>query len=294
MGRRCGGEAGAGEIATKPMHSQLKHSTSLFGLFSSLWRNRALIWQMTKREVIARYRGSIMGLAWSFVNPVIMLCMYTFVFSVVFKSRWGTGGDQSKTDFAMILFVGLIIHGLFAECINRAPSLIVSNVSYVKKVVFPLEILPWVAMGSAVFNALVSVFVLLVGFFIVNLYVPWTAIFIFFTILPLVFATVGLAWFLAAMGVFIRDIGQTTGIVTTLVLFVSPVFYPVAALPEKYQKLLLLNPLTFIIEEARDVLIWQRPPDWTVWIIYLSLSLAIAWMGFWWFQKARRGFADVI
>jgi lipopolysaccharide transport system permease protein len=276
------------------MNPQSKHSTSFLELFASLWRNRSLIWQLTKREVIGRYRGSIMGLAWSFFNPILMLSIYTFVFSVVFKMRWGIGGDESKADFAIILFVGLIVHGLFAECVNRAPTLILSNVNYVKKVVFPLEILPWVAMGSALFHSLVSLLVLVIAFFIINLYVPWTAIFIPLIILPLILATIGSAWFLAATGVFLRDIAQTTGIITTVMMFVSPVFYPISALPKKYQKALFLNPLTFIIEESRHVLIWQRRPDWTLWVVYLSASLAVAWIGFWWFQKTRKGFADVL
>ena len=271
-----------------------KHAVSPLAVFTSFWNHRHLIWQMTKREVMGRYRGSLMGLAWSFFNPILMLVVYTFVFSVVFKARWGTGGEGSRTDFAIILFVGMIVHGLFAECINRAPGLILSNVNYVKKVVFPLEVLPWVALGSALFHSLVSLLVLLTAFFIINLYIPWTAIFFPLIAVPLILATMGLAWFLAATGVFVRDIGQTTGIITTVLLFLSPVFYPVSALPQKYQTLLMLNPLTFIIEESRQVLIWGRLPDWAGWAIYSSVSAVIAWAGFLWFQKMRKGFADVL
>lgn len=261
---------------------------------ASFWRNRELIWQMSRREVVGRYRGSIMGLAWSFFNPVLMLIVYTFVFSVIFKARWGTGGEESKTDFALVLFVGMIVHGLFAECVNRAPALILSNVNYVKKVVFPLEVLAWVAMGSALFHALVSLVVLLCALLITNIYVPWTAVFFPVVAVPLVLATMGLAWFLAATGVFVRDIGQTTGITTTVLLFLSPVFYPVSAVPENVQTLLLLNPLTFIIEESRQVLIWGKLPNWAGLAIYTFASTMIAWLGFWWFQRTRKGFADVL
>lgn len=267
---------------------------SPLGMARSFWSNRELVWQMTKREVIGRYRGSVMGLAWSFFNPVLMLIVYTFVFSVVFKARWGSGAEESKADFAIILFVGMIVHGLFAECINRAPSLILSNVNYVKKVVFPLEILTWVAMGSALFHALVSLVVLMAAQLIINLTVPWTAIFFPVVILPLLVATMGFAWFLAATGVFVRDIGQITGIITTVMLFLAPVFYPVSALPKEYQILLLINPLTLVIEQARQVLIWGTMPNWSGLAVYLAVSLAIAWAGFWWFQKTRRGFADVL
>jgi lipopolysaccharide transport system permease protein len=249
---------------------------------------------MSKREVIGRYRGSMMGLAWSFFSPVLMLVVYTLVFSGVFKARWGVPGEESKADFAIILFTGLIVHGLFAECINRAPGLILSNVNYVKKVVFPLEILPWVAMGSALFHAAISLVVLLIAQLFVNFHLPWTTVFIPVVILPLVVGTMGFAWMLSATGVFVRDVTQTTGIITTALMFVSPVFYPVSALPAEYQRWLLLNPLTFIIEQARDVIIWARTPDWTGWSVSFTAGIAIAWMGFWWFQRTRRGFADVL
>lgn len=263
-------------------------------MFASLWRNRHLILQMTKREVIGRYRGSIMGLAWSFFNPLFMLGVYTFVFSVVFKARWGVEDKGGRLGFAMALFVGMIVHGLFAECVNRAPGLILSNVNYVKRVVFPLEILPWVAMGSAVFHAAVSLCVLMAASFLLTLSLPWTLILFPLVALPLVFATMGLAWFLAACGVYLRDIAQVTGFITTVLLFLSPVFYPASALPEDFRVLLFINPLTFIIEEARKVLLWGNPPDWQGLALYTTASLTIAWAGFWWFQRTRHGFADVL
>lgn len=144
------------------------HHTSLVALAKSLWRNRQLIMQMSRREVIGRYKGSTMGLAWSFFNPVFMLTVYTFVFSVVFKARWGVGGEDSKTLFAVVLFVGMIVHGLFAEVLNRAPSLILSNVNYVKKVVFPIEIMPVISMVAALFHSMISLCVLLIAFVVLN------------------------------------------------------------------------------------------------------------------------------
>lgn len=276
------------------MNPHQAHPATPVAMFTSLWRNRRLIGQMTRREVVGRYRGSVMGLAWSFFNPVLMLFVYTFVFSVVFKARWGVGGEESKADFAIILFVGMIVHGLFAECINRAPGLILSNVNYVKKVVFPLEILPWVTMGSALFYSLVSTAVLLLAQLIINHFLPWTSVLFPLVLLPLVFAGMGFAWFLAALGVYVRDIGQVTGIFTTVLLFLSPVFYPVSALPEEYRGLLQLNPLTLIIEESRKVLVFGSLPDWPSLGIGLLAGLAIAAAGFWWFQKTRKGFADVL
>jgi len=263
-------------------------------LFRSQWRNRQLIAQMTKREVVGRYRGSVLGLAWSFFNPILMLSVYTFVFSEVFKARWGTGGGEDKASFAVFLFVGMIVYGLFAECVNRAPGLIISNANYVKKVVFPLEILPSVAMGSALFHASISLVVLLSAQLLFNQRLPWTIVFLPVIMLPLLLATAGVAWVLSSLGVFVRDISQITGILTTVLMFLSPVFYPLSALPKKFQLWLNLNPLTFIIEAARNALIFGDAPDWTGLVFVLASSLAIATGGFWWFQKTRKGFADVL
>jgi len=269
--------------------------TSLAALGKSLWRNRQLIMQMTKREVIGRYQGSAFGLAWSFLNPVFMLVVYTFVFSEIFKSRWGgVGGDDSKTQFAVVLFVGMIVLSLFSEVLNRAPSLILSNVNYVKKVVFPIEILPLIAMGAALFHSFISLGVLLGAFALFNGYLHWTAIFFPLVLLPLVILTMGLAWILSSLGVFLRDVGQTIGIFTTVLMFLSPVFYPVTAVPERFRPFIMANPLTFIIEQAREVLIWGHLPNWAGLGAYTVVAMAITWAGYAWFQKTRKGFADVL
>jgi lipopolysaccharide transport system permease protein len=269
--------------------------TSLTALTKNLWRNRQLIVQMTKREVIGRYKGSVMGLAWSFFNPVFMLTVYKFVFSEIFKSRWGgSGGNDSKTQFAVLLFVGMIVLSLFSEVINRAPVLILSNVNYVKKVVFPIEILPVIAMGAALFHSLISLGVLLVAVTFFNGYLNWTVVFIPFVLLPLVMLSMGLAWMLASLGVFLRDVGQTIGIITTVLMFLSPVFYPIAAVPETFRPFIMANPLTFIIEQSREVLIFGHPPDWLGLVIYTLISIVVAWAGYAWFQKTRKGFADVL
>lgn len=260
----------------------------------SFWRHRALISQLTKREIVGRYRGSVLGVAWSFLNPILMLAVYTFVFSVVFKARWGIGSEETKSTFAIVLFVGLIVHGLFAEVTNRAPGLVLSNVSYVKRVVFPLEVLPWVTMGSALFHTGISLFVLLLAQVLLTQQFHLTSILFPLLLLPLLLSTMGLAWFLAATGVYLRDIGHVVGIATTVLLFLAPVFYPLAALPERYRPLLYLNPLTFVIEEGRRVLLSGELPNWSGWAAYLGVSLILAWAGFSWFQKARKGFADVL
>ena len=268
--------------------------TNIIELFKSFWVNRQLVARMSKRDVVGRYSGSVLGLAWSFFNPLLMLAIYTFVFSVVFKSRWGSGGSQSKTEYAILLFVGMIVHGLFAECVNRAPTLILSNVNYVKKVIFPLDVLPWVALGSALFHALISLVVLLLLQLVLNHTLPWTVILFPFLLLPLIFVTMGITWFIASLGVYIRDIGQVTGIITTMLLFLSGVFYPISSLPLKYQVWMRLNPLAYLIEESRNTLIFGRIPGVGQWISCTLGSIVVAWLGFAWFQRTRRGFADVV
>jgi len=248
---------------------------------------------MTKREVVGRYRGSILGILWSFLHPLFMLAVYTFVFSVVFQARWSEE-NTGHFEFAIVLFAGMIIHALFAECANRSPQLILNNVSYVKKVVFPLEILPWVTMGAALFHAAISICVLLLAFLVIHHSLHWTSIMLPVLILPLVMFTMGVSWFLASIGVFLRDVGQTTGIITTVMLFLSPVFFPVSAIPETYRIFIEINPLTFMIEQARDILIWGKPLNWAGWTIYFTASLLACLAGYIWFQKTRKGFADVL
>ena len=190
-------------------------SATPFAMVASFWLNRQLIMHMTRREIAARYSGTLFGMAWSFIHPLLMLAVYTFVFSVIFKSRWGLGANESRTDFAIILFAGMIMFGIFSEMINRAPMLIVSNVNYVKKVVFPLEVLPWVALISILFQSAVSLMVLLVAQLLFKFAIPWTIIILPVVLLPLIFFCMGLAWFLAALGVFVRDINQFASVLTT-------------------------------------------------------------------------------
>jgi lipopolysaccharide transport system permease protein len=260
---------------------------------ASFWRNRSLIKALVTREVMGRYRGSVFGILWSFFNPVFMLLVYTFVFSVVFKSRWNTGSD-SRTEFALVLFAGLLVFNLFAECVSRAPGLILANVNYVKKVVFPLEILPWVAIGSALFHTLVSLLVWMLAYVILFGIPQPTALLLPLIVVPLVLFIMGLSWALASLGVFIRDVSQFIGIIVMALMFLSPIFYPVTALPEEYRPLLMLNPLTPGVEMMREVLYWGRPPDLALLSLYTLATGLIAWLGFAWFQKTRKGFADVL
>lgn len=269
-------------------------STSFVVLFRTIFSNLQLIFQMTRREVLGRYKGSVFGLVWSLFNPILMLTIYTFVFAVIFKARWaGTLGD-SKLEFALILFVGIAVYTILADSINQSPSLITNNSNYVKRVVFPLEILPFISMGSTLFHIGISFMVLIAGLFLMNGFVSWTIILLPLVLLPLIIFSIGISWFLASLGVFIPDIRQATGIFSTALMFLSPIFYPVSALPERIQQWAFLNPLTFIIEQARAVLVFGVIPDWRGLFVYGFFACCCAWLGFVWFQKTRKGFADVL
>jgi len=271
-----------------------RRPASLVHAFDIFVQHRGLVWQMTKREVVGRYRGSVLGILWSLVNPLLMLAVYTFVFGFVFKAKWGTGGEGGHAQFAVVLFAGLIVFNLFSECITRGPGLIVSQPNLVKKVVFPLELIPVVQLGSALFHALVSLAVLLVAFLVVYGMPPASALLLPLVVLPLCCLCLGLTWFLAALGVYLRDIGQAIGILTSALMFLSPLFFPLSALPEPAQRLVMLNPLSVPIEQTRSVLLWGLAPDWLALLVYFALALAAMHVGYWWFQRTRNGFADVL
>lgn len=262
-------------------------------MVKSLIRNRGLIKALTEREVLGRYRGSFVGIFWSLLTPMVMLAVYTFVFSVIFKARWNAQ-SSSLTEYGMVLFAGLIVFNIFSECVGQSPSLVLSNVNYVKKVVFPLEILPWVSLGAALFHAAISTSVWLVAYLILFGLPPITVLLFPLVILPLILLIMGLTWVLASLGVYLRDVSQFVGIIITITMFLSPIFYSASSLPKEYRILLQINPLTSVIEGARDVLFWGVMPDLVFLGIYLILSILVAWLGFVWFQKTRKGFADVL
>lgn len=276
------------------MDPHYRQSSTPWALAKTIWQHRALIWQLAVREVVGRYRGSFMGLAWSFFNPLLMLMVYTLVFTSVFHSRWAGAATTGKASFAIVLFVGMIVYAILADNINRAPTLIISNASYVKKVVFPLEILPVVGMGASLFHALVSMLVWLLAYILLVGVPHLTALLLPLVILPFAVGIVGGSWFLASVGVFMRDVNQTVGILTTALMFLAPVFYSVDNVPANFKPVVMANPATFIIEQARAVLIWGKMPDWSGLAVYSLVSLFFAWVGFWWFQKTRKGFSDVL
>ena len=262
-------------------------------MVASFWRNRSLINSLAQREILGRYRGSMLGIFWSFVNPIFMLLVYTFVFSVIFKARWNAGSD-SRTEFALVLFAGLMVFNMFAECINRSSTLINSNVNFVKKVIFPLETLPIIVMASALFHFGISLAVWLVAYTILFGMPHATVLLIPFVLIPFILFTIALTWVFASLGVFLRDLSQFLGIVVSVLMFMSPIFYPLSSIPENYRVYLMLNPITPAVEMVRSVLYFGEVPDLLVYLGYVISTFILACIGFFWFQKTRKGFADVL
>lgn len=251
--------------------------------------------QLIKRDVAGRYRGSQLGLAWTVINPLLMLSVYTLVFSQVFKARWGAGtGPQNPLEFALNLFAGLLVFNFFAECANRSPTIITNNPNYVKKIVFPLHVLGTTIVGSALVHGLTSTAILITAKLIIDGRVPITLLLLPLVWTPLVLGTLGMSWLLSTAGVFLRDIGQLTGALVSMLMFLSPIFYPASALPQGLQWLASLNPLATSIEQTRGILISGQAPDPAQWVTQILLSLVWCEFCFRILQKAKPNFGDML
>ena len=250
-----------------------------------------LIWQMTKREVLARYKGSALGLGWSLLYPLLLLATYTFVFRLIFKARW-PGVDDHPGNFALNIFAGLVLFNLFSELVGRAPRLVVDQPNLVKRVVFPLEVLPWVGAAGAYFHAGLSMLVLLAGALLVQNYLPLSALAAPLIMLAMLPMLLFMGWLLAGFGVFLRDISQMIPPVLNVLMFLTPVLYPASALPKGVQDWLGFNPLTLPIESLRAALLMGQWPDWIALLTYTctwTLLASFAVVAFW---RLRPAFAD--
>lgn len=270
------------------MHTGMR----MVGPFPLGARSRSLVWEMSKREVAGRYRGMNFGMLWSLLQPFLMLGVYTMAFGQILQSRWP--GASDKTSFALILFVGLVVHGFLAECVSKAPSLVAGNVAYVKRIIFPLEILPWPVLASGLFH-LAANLVVLAGFMLVSgRPVPATALLLPAVIAPLCLVALGTMWFFAALGVYFRDINQLIGPVLTALLFLSSAIVPPAATPARFRAVFEANPITLIIDSARQVLLAGTQPDWLRLLAYSAVAFAWSMLGYLAFVRLRKGFANVL
>lgn len=260
---------------------------------ATLWRHRTLAYRLAERDVISRWKGSFLGPFWSLLTPLFMLCVYTFVFGTVLQGR-SIAGIPGDPPFALVLLSGLILVQLFAETANVATGVIRANVAFVKQVVFPLEILPFVGFLVALFNSSVTAVVLLAGYLLFHGLPPPTALLVPVVLLPLPFFIIGFAWFVAALGVYMRDTAQITTLVTSVFLFLCPVFYSLDTVPEGYRSIVQWNPLTPVIGGVRAALFSAPPPPLVAWLVSLAIAVALFQFGFWFFRHTHDGFADVV
>lgn len=263
-------------------------------MLSTIWTHRRVILRMAGRELESRFKGSRLGFLWVVLQPLLMLGVYTFAFGVVLQARWGQESSGSPWEYALFLFTGLLIFNVFAEVVSRAPSLMLENTSYIKNMVFPIEILPVVSLLVALFNFAVGAVVLMILFVVQRGLPPLTVVLFWIPLVPLSLFSLGLAWFFSALGVYLRDLRQLIAIIIPALMFLSPLFYPISILPETIRPYIMLNPLAAIIETMRELVFYGRLPDPALYLIGLAGSAVIAWMGFIWFMKTRKGFADVI
>jgi lipopolysaccharide transport system permease protein len=273
--------------------ARFQHLPPPWAVFSSAWTHRRLILRLARREVEARYKGSVLGILWMVLLPLIMVGVYTFVFNIIFHSQWiiPPGG---KGTFSLLVFAGIIWMNLFTECVGRASTLVLSNVSYVKKVVFPLEILPYVLVAAELVTVFSSSIVLAIMYLAILGRPPQTYVWLPVVVAPLFLMTLGWVWLISSLGVFLRDLRHVVIVLLNLIPFISPLFYQVSVIKEPARRLIYLSPLTVILEQVRAVLFWGQQPNWIVWSIYFAVSWLVAWLGLAWFRHAQTGFADVV
>lgn len=261
--------------------------------FSALTTHWSLTRELAKRDILGRYRGANFGLLWSLITPLLMLAIYAIAFGEILRSRWSSPTGVSS-DFAPAIFLGIIVHGFFAECVGRSPRIFHEHVNYVKRVVFPLHVLSWSTALASAFHLLTSlvIFVLLAG-------LAFDGASALVVLLPLVLAplflmTVAASWFFASLGVYLRDVQQVVPVLTTAMFFLSSAIIPVDAVPEAYRWLFELNPLTFFIDQTRNVALWGELPDWRGLGIRMFVSVVLAYAAHAWLRVTSRGFPDVL
>lgn len=268
-----------------------------WNIVRALARHRHLIGQLTRRDVLARYRGSYLGILWSVLNPLFMLAIFATVFGLIFQGKFTGHPSESPVDFALQLFAGLIVFNVFAECLGRAPSLMLLNGNYVTKVVFPLEILPVTVVLNALVNLLFSVVPLVLAVAVFRHHLPATLALWPLLLVPLCLFSLGTAWLLSALGVFFRDLSELVGPLSLVIMYASAIFYPVEAVRAKVpwlEPVLRLNPLAYLATESRNLAIWGEGPDWPGYGIILGVSLLFACLGYALFTRMKGTFADVL
>jgi lipopolysaccharide transport system permease protein len=277
----------------EPQNLRIHPLPAPWAVFSSAWKHRKLIVRLARREVEVRYKGSALGLFWMILLPLLMLCVYTFVFSILFGFKFTTPSG-APLPFFLVAYAGIILLNLFNDSVGRAPGLMLSNVTYIKKVVFPLEILPYVTVAAEFVTLLSSAAVLAIFYWLKLGRPPHTAVYLPIVVAPLFLMTLGWVWLISALGVFLRDLRHIVVVILNLIPFLSPVFYQLSGIRSSVRGFLYFSPLTVPIEQTRQVLFLGATPNWLIWSLYFAVSWAVAWAGLAWFRHAQSGFADVV
>ncbi len=291
-----------------PRPAALAQLVNPLRLVAVLWLHRDLIRQFTHREVVQTYRSTYLGVVWVAAQPLLVLAVYTFVFSVILNVDWRTPGASQASPggtaedvapaghgvYALTLFCGLLLLTLFSESIGRAPSLLADRRNLVRRVVFPIEILPVTILLTKLVYLGVSVLLVLVASLVMTGTISKTAPLFVLVLVPLMATVLGISWILASVGVFVRDVQAIVGVIVRMLFFMTPIFYPITVVPEKWRFVLYLNPLTHLVESARRTLLWGQYPEWSSLAIVWVVSLALMMIGYIWFMRTKPGFADVL
>lgn len=262
-------------------------------MIKALYQNGYLLRQLVKKDIQQRYQGSVLGILWSFIVPILMLVIYTFVFSEVFQARWDID-TSDKYQFALVLFCGLSAFNMVSEVMNRSTVLIASHTNYVKKVIFPLEMLPVVITLSSLFNCIICYVILIVAKIILYKNVSPTLYMIFPALLPLIIMATGLGLFISALSVYLKDVANIISVLVTVLMYMSPVFFPLSAVPQNFRGICEVNPMTYVIENLRNVVLYGMNIDWKFYSISCLTALLIYLLGKTVFMRAKEGFADVL
>lgn len=262
--------------------------------FRSITRHHYLIGQLVRRDVLLKYRGSMLGIGWSFLYPLLLLSAFTLVFGGVFGGRWGGGiGDMKGLELALFIYCGLVVFTPFSEVATTAPRLLLGNQNFIRKIIFPSEILPLVSLLSASIHGAAHLLLLLLAALMTG-HAHGSLLLAPAALLPAWLFTLGLAWFFAAAGAYVRDLTHGMPILVQLLMFLSPVFYPLAAAPELLRTLHGLNPLALAMEDLRRTVIMGLPPDWHAWLLMFCVGLVCSMVGYAFFMRCREEFADVL
>ena len=262
-------------------------------MIKTLKDNKYLLWQLVKKDIEQRYKGSVLGMLWSIIVPILMLVIYTFVFSEIFQAKWDVD-TSDKYEFALVLFCGLTAFNMVSEVMNRSANLIASNTNYVKKVIFPLELLPIVITFSALFNCVISYLILIIAKIVLYRNFSITLYQSILIFIPLILISIGVGYILSAISVYLKDVSNVISVLVMVLMYMSPVFFPLSSVPEKYRVICMMNPMTYIIENFRNTMLYGMNINWSFFGISILIAVALSCIGYVVFMRVKEGFADVL